>query len=124
MIGRTLALASVGAASVALGLTGIAGGGTQVTTLRGTVGPGFTITLTKAGKRVTRLAPGTYRVVIADRSPIHNFKLEKSGGGVERRITTVAFTGTKTITVKLTRGKWEYYCEPHESTMEHDFRVG
>src|SRR4051794_14973370 len=124
MVGKTLALACAGAAGLALALSGLAGGGTKVVTLRGTVGPGFTITLTKAGKKVVRLAPGTYRVVISDRSAIHDFKLEKSGGGVERRVTSVAFQGTRTITVRLTRGSWEYYCEPHESTMKGHFTVG
>ena len=125
MKGKALAVTCVGAAGLALALSGLAGGRTKVVTLRGTVGPGFTITLTKAGKKVARLAPGMYRIVVSDRSAIHNFKLEKSqGGDFERRITTVGFQGTKTVTVRLTSGRWEVYCEPHESTMEQDFRVG
>src|SRR3954467_941530 len=78
MVAKTLIL--VCAAALALG--GAAGGST-VTTLRGTVGPGFTIKLTKAGKPVTRLAPGMYRIVVSDRSAIHNFVIEKSGGAFE-----------------------------------------
>jgi plastocyanin len=110
-------------ATLALAWTGIAGGRDQATTLRGTVGPGFTISLTRNGRRVTRLAPGTYRLVVADRSAIHNFKLEKSAGGFERSVTSIAFKGSKSITVRLTSGSWEYYCQPHESSMKGHFTV-
>jgi hypothetical protein len=124
--GRALALACVGAAGImlALSVTGIAAGRTKITLLRGVVGPGFTINLTKNGRKVTQLAPGMYRIVVSDRSAIHNFKLEKSGGGLERAVTTVGFTGTRAITVRLTRGRWEYYCMPHESSMKGHFVVG
>ena len=36
-------------------------------TLTGTVGPGFTITLTKAGPKVTKLKAGTYIIKISDK---------------------------------------------------------
>jgi plastocyanin len=29
----------------------------------------------------------------------------------------VPFTGTKTVTVTLKKGKWKYYCAPHETSM-------
>jgi plastocyanin len=125
MKGKVLALSCVAAAGAALALSGVAGGRTSVTVLRGTVGPGFTISLTKQGHRVTRLTPGMYRIIVSDRSSIHDFKLEKSRGGeFERRVTSVGFTGSRTITVRLTRGSWEYYCEPHESSMKGHFTVG
>jgi plastocyanin len=84
-------------------------------TLTGTVGPGYKITLAKNGTRVTKLAAGTYTLVVHDKSSIHNFVLE--GPGVERDVTTVPFTGSKTVTVKLRHGKYKYYCRPHEPTM-------
>jgi len=124
MKGKALVLAAAGAVGISLALSGVAGGRTSVTVLRGTVGPGFTINLTKLGHKVTRLTPGMYRIIVSDRSSIHNFKLEKSGGGFERRATSVGFQGTRTITVRLTRGSWEYYCEPHESSMKGHFTVG
>jgi plastocyanin len=114
------------AASAALATTALASAGTSsttVTTLHGTVGPGFTIKLTKAGQPVTRLQPGAYRIVVADRSPAHNFVLERSGG-FERQVTSVPFVGTKTITVTLTRGQWEFYCAPHAPSMKGHFGVG
>ena len=45
------------------------------TKLVATVGPGFTITLTKAGKKVTTLKPGTYSITVNDKSTFHNFHL-------------------------------------------------
>ena len=94
-----------------------------VPALRGTVGPGFTINLTKRGKKVKNLKGGTYRFAISDRSAAHNFVLERERG-VEKRLTTVAFSGTKTVTLKLTRGSWKFYCEPHQSMMFGRFTVG
>ena len=94
----------------------LAGGATAASpALTGTVGPGFTITLTKGGKKVTRLNAGRYQLVVRDRSAMHNFVLE--GPGVERDVTTVPFKGTKTVSVKLRAGKYKFYCRPHESSM-------
>jgi len=121
---RIAIVAALAAAGAALALTAVAGGRTNATTLRATVGPGFTITLTRNGHRVTRVAPGLYRIVVSDRSAIHNFKLEKSGGAFERTMTTVGFKGVRTQTVRLTAGRWEYYCAPHERTMKGHFTVG
>ena len=86
--------------------------------LVGSVGPGFTITLTSGGKKVTKLKAGTYTFVIADKASIHDFVLEQqTGGKFEKQLTSVPFVGTKTATVKLKKGKWKYYCAPHESAM-------
>ncbi len=96
----------------------------RVTTLAGSVGPGFTIRLSKAGKRVTSLKAGRYRFVISDRSRIHNFTLErKSGGRFERALTSVSFLGRKSVVITLAPGRWKFYCAPHESTMFGVFRV-
>ena len=91
-------------------------------TLTGTVGPGFTITLTKGGTKVTTLKAGTYRLVVKDRSAIHDFHLK--GPGIDRRFTGVAFVGTKTFpTVKLTKGIYTYVCTPHKLSMHGKFTV-
>lgn len=89
--------------------------------LRGTVGPGFTITLKKSGKSVKTLKPGTYKLVVADKASIHNFELE--GPGVKKVETDVAAEGTKTFTVTLKKGRYTFYCEPHESSMHGSFTV-
>ncbi len=110
-----IALAATGLAA-ALAVVGSAGARSTVTTLKGTVGPGFTITLKNAsGKKVTTLRHGTYKLVVSDKASIHSFVLE--GPGVEKDITSVGFKGTKTVTVKLRVGRYKYYCRPHESSM-------
>ena len=90
--------------------------------LNGTVGPGFTITLTKGGKKVTSLKAGKYTFVIHDKATAHNFTLEEKGGH-GRTLTATAFMGTKTITVTLSKGTWKYYCSVHESVMFGFFKV-
>ena len=109
---------AVVAAVVALGSAGaaMAFSSAATPTLKGTVGPGYTISLkTSAGKKVTKLTAGTYKVVVSDKASIHNFVLE--GPGVSKAITSISFTGTKSATVKLRKGKYKYYCHAHESTM-------
>ena len=49
-------------------------------TLIATVGPEFTITLTKDGAPVTQLAPGPYTMAVDDRSDTHDFMLVGPGG--------------------------------------------
>jgi len=92
------------------------------TKLVGTVGPGFTITLKDSkGKKVSSLKKGTYTIVVADKSDIHNFRLK--GPGVNKEITKVGFKGTKTVTVTLSSGTYKYVCDPHASTMHGSFKV-
>ena len=93
-----------------------------VTKLTGTVGPGFTITLSKAGKRVLSLPAGTYSITIADKSNIHNWHL-RGPGRVNREITGIGFVGTKTAIVKLVKGTYTYICDPHLTTMKRTFKV-
>jgi plastocyanin len=113
-----------GIASAALAFAASAPGAGSAVKLNGTVGPGFTITLTKSGKKVKSLTAGTYKIVVKDLSSAHNFVLEKARAGkFEKSITSVAFTGKKTVTVKLTQGKWEFYCAPHEAQMRGEFTV-
>ena len=48
----------------------------QGTTLHGTVGPAFNISLVDAsGNAVTHLEKGTYTIVVHDRPALHNFHL-------------------------------------------------
>jgi plastocyanin len=92
--------------------------------LTGVVGPGFSISLTQAGKPVKSLKAGTYAITVSDKASFHNFVLEQeSGGTLNKEITTVPFTGTKTVTVTLTKGSYKFYCAPHESGMFGEFTV-
>ena len=82
---------------------------------RGTVGPGFTITLAKKPTRA-----GKVKIVVADRSSSHNFHLTGPGVNVT---TSVRGTGTKTFTVTLKKGTYRYVCDPHASFMRGSFRI-
>jgi len=117
-------LAAGAAVVLALALAAAATGRSGASTLKGTVGPGFTITLKQNGKKVTRLKAGKFTFVIADKASIHNFVIEQeSGGTFEKALTAVPFTGAKTVAVTLKKGKWKYYCKPHESIMFGFFKV-
>jgi hypothetical protein len=90
--------------------------------LKGTVGPGATISLkTAAGKKVSIVGRGTYAITVSDRSDEHNFYL--SGPGVRKQITGVDFVGTKTVTVRLRGGKYSFVCTPHADDMNGGFSV-
>jgi hypothetical protein len=91
--------------------------------LRGTVGPGYVITLKNAaGKPVKTLNAGEYRLVVADRSAIHLFHL--TGPGINKDITSLPFRGTKAITIKVTPGRYIYQCSPHVfDGMKASFKV-
>jgi plastocyanin len=95
----------------------------SATKLTGTTGPGLTITLKKAGKRVKTLTPGSYTITVSDKSTQHDFVL--TGPGIRRKvITALTFRGTRTATVRLRRGTYTYYCTPHRSIgMKGTFTV-
>jgi plastocyanin len=98
-----------------------AGAGAAATTLNGTVGPGFTITLTgPSGAKVTHLKPGSYKIVVKDKSNIHNFHL--TGPGVAKT-TTVPGTGTTTWNITVKKGTYRYVCDPHKEMMKGSFTV-
>lgn len=101
-------------------------GGTSTPTLKGVVGPGYTVSLTKGGKKVTSLKAGTYRVVLSDKSSFHNAVLERekpSKPKLEKHLSGTAFTGSKTVVMTLKPGSWRFYCSVHESQMHQDFKV-
>ena len=117
---------AVVAAVVALGSAGAAMAFTSATpTLNGTVGPSYTISLKDSkGKKVKTLKAGSYKFVITDKADIHTFDLkQKSGGKFHKEITSDTFKGKKTVTIKLSKGKWQYYCAVHPDTMFGNFTV-
>ncbi|HEV2713271.1 MAG TPA: plastocyanin/azurin family copper-binding protein [Gaiellaceae bacterium] len=92
----------------------------SATKLTGTTGPGFTITVKKGGTKVRTLTAGRYTLTVSDRSSAHDFVL--TGPGIRnRQITGLAFRGTKTVTVTLKKGRYEYYCRPHRSVGMRGF---
>jgi plastocyanin len=112
---RLVVLAAVLVAAAALVTVGVAATmhETALPKLKGTIGPGYTISLKNAqGKRVTTLKHGKYTFAVQDKSNIHNFTL--NGPGVKNKmITGTSFVGPKTVTVTLKAGKYRYYCTVH-----------
>ena len=90
-------------------------------TLKGEVGPGFSIEVVKAGKDLKTIKAGTYKIKVEDKSNIHNFHL--MGPGLNKK-TTVGFKGDQTWTIKLKPGRYTYQCDPHAATgMKGHFTV-
>lgn len=96
-----------------------------IPTLKGTDGPGFTISLKRSGgNAVKSLNAGRYKFVISDKASVHGFTLEQAKGGkFEKVLSPVPFVGTKTVGVTLKTGRWKFYCQAHESTMFGFFTV-
>ena len=112
---------SLALAAVAIGLVVAAPTPAGVPELVGTVGPGFTITLTKSGTKITKLKAGKYAITVNDRASIHDFHL--TGPGVNK-VTSVAGTGQTTWTVTLQKGKtYRFMCDPHASIMKGSFKT-
>src|SRR5437764_14421165 len=85
----------------------------------------FDITLNDAsGRRVTILQPGTYTIVVHDRSAIHNFHLASNDDPTVDFRTDVEFVGDKTFTATFKPGLgYAYACEPHWQVMNGSFLV-
>ncbi len=96
-------------------------GKSSVVTLKGEVGPGFTIEVEKAGRDLKTIKAGTYKIRVEDKATIHNFHL--FGPGLNKK-TGVLFKGQTTWTIKLKAGRYTYQCDPHAAGgMKDRFRV-
>ena len=90
-------------------------------TLKGSVGPGFEISLsTEDGQAVETLTAGSYTIEVEDLSSAHNFHL--TGPGVDET-TDVAGEGASTFEVDLQSGSYSFVCDPHSSSMNGSFEV-
>jgi plastocyanin len=98
----------------------VASASAAVPTLKGTDGPGFTISLKKGTTKVTKVKAGKYKIVVKDLSNIHNFHL--TGPGINKK-TGVGAKGTFTWTVTLKKGTYKYICDPHAAIMKGSFKV-
>jgi plastocyanin len=85
-----------------------------VTRLQLTSGPGNSIRLrTAAGRAVRTMKRGTYRVLVRDRSRLHNAHIVAPG---YNRRTTVPFVGSQAWRVRLARtGTLRFLCDVHAS---------
>ena len=116
MLRTRLAIVSLLGAALVI----VASASAAVPTLKGTDGPGFTITLKKGTTKVTKLKAGKYKIVIRDLSNLHNFHL--TGPGVNKK-TGVTAKGTFTWTVTLKKGTYKFICDPHAAIMKGSFKV-
>ena len=103
------------AATTEASTTGGGGGGT---TLNGSVGPGFEISLDDTDG----ITAGDYTLVVNDQSTAHNFHLT-GPGGVDVS-TEVSEEGEKSFDVTLVAGEYRFQCDPHASSMNGSFTVG
>ena len=108
---RTL-VAAVAAAFLLTALPAVAA---TTPSFKGSVGPGFTISMAKKPTKA-----GKVKIVVSDKSDFHNFHL--SGPGVNVK-TTVPATGSKTFTVTLKKGTYRFVCDPHAGNMKGSFKV-
>ena len=89
------------------------GGGT---TLNGSVGPGFDISL----DGTDGLTAGSYTLTVNDQSDQHNFHL--TGPGVDVS-TEVGETEEESFDIELQAGEYTFVCDPHASQMKGSFTV-
>lgn len=120
------ALAATAAAALLLALP--ASAATPV--FKGTVGPGFTISMAKKPSK-----PGKITLTISDKADSHNFHLRGPGGKevqafdvkakktVKSVATSVGSTGTSSFTFTLKKGTYTFVCDPHASSMKGAFAV-
>ena len=73
-----------------------------------------------AGRKLTSIKAGTYRIKIEDKATIHNFRL--TGPGVNRA-TSIPFLAETIWTVRLKPGRYQFVCDPHAGAMRGSFRV-
>ena len=117
-------LLPIALASISLAVTVAASAGTRTAKsilLTGEVGPGYTIEVKRAGKDLTTIKAGTYKIKVEDKASVHDFHLV--GPGLNKS-TSVPFVGEKTWTITLKPGKYTYKCDPHAlAGMKGAFRV-
>ncbi len=121
---RILGMPKLVTAAVVAAVAVIVGAGSSSAAtpkLVATVGPGFTISLKSAGKKVTSLKAGKYTIAVNDRSRIHDFRLR--GPGVNKVFSSVGAVGTKSVTISLRAGRYQFLCQPHASAMHGAFTV-
>jgi plastocyanin len=102
------------AAAVAAALSAAPAFG-AVPTYKGTVGPGFTISMAKKPTKA-----GKIKLTVSDKSSAHNFHLKGPGVNVS---TSVPQSGTKSFNVTLKKGSYTFVCDPHKSSMKGSFTI-
>ena len=85
-------------------------------TLKGFVGPGFSI------RTSSKTVPaGTVKLVVADKASIHSFHVRGPGVNVK---TSIAGIGTKTFTITLKKGAiYRFFCDLHPDELHGTFKA-
>lgn len=76
-------------------------------TLSGSISSAGKVTLTLGGKQVSKLKSGRYRITVVDRSSSGSFVVQEAGHPAVK-LTGASFTGTHSVVVDLTAGKWTF----------------
>jgi plastocyanin len=108
-------IARLSAVAFVLALTACGAGSTTPKRLTGTVGPGFTISLS-----ATEVKAGRYLITVEDRSSLLDFHL--TGPGVDEATGTAAVK-TYRWTVTLQKGTYRFVCDPHRTVMQGTLKV-
>ena len=110
------------AATLAAAVVAVSSASAAAPRLVGSTGPdgAFRITLTKGGKKVTKLKAGKYTIVVKDVAKTHNYHL--TGPGVNKK-TPVKGKGTFTWHLTLKKGTYRFVCDPHKTIMRGSFKV-
>ena len=88
--------------------------------LTGTVGPGFTITLKKAGKKVMKLKAGRY--VDHDQGPLGRAQLPPHRAWAEQDDLDLGH-GHDHVDGPAQKGTYKFVCDPHAPIMHGSFKV-
>ena len=134
MVGRLSLIAMAGAAAIALTSALAAPAASDANRLTVRTGPDLKIELTRGGKEVDYLRRGRHTITIRDTSRAHNvmfFRCAYLQTGVPpwapcrvdtsgSTLTTFAFVGTKTVSVRVRPGRYTLMCSRHGSRGMHD----
>ena len=112
----------LGLVSVALSLLAMAPAQAAAPKLVGTVSPGYTIKLTKGGRKVTKLKAGAYTFMISDKSSFHSYGLD-GPKGFAKDFTSVPFKGTKSLHREAQGRQVQVLLLAHKSSMFGFFTV-
>src|SRR3954462_3434236 len=110
-----LVVFALGLAAAALVVSPRAGAHIADGTLSGSVGPGFSISMSESS-----VTAGNYTIDVSDSATIHNFHL--FGPGVSE-MTSVAGTGSDSWPVTLQPGPYTFQCDAHAHSMNGTLTV-
>lgn len=118
---NAVVLAAVSATALAATTGAVAASAKDTFQLKGEVyANAFKIEMKNAaGKKLTSVKAGRYRIKIEDKATIHNFRLK--GPGVNKA-TSVPGKAEVIWTVTLRKGTYAFVCDPHP-TMRGTFKV-